>query len=104
MQKGSELNYLLMHLRRGKERDLLARSDSTMGGVTWSVGHEDPGVFRNTFVRLMGLVPGEYHHLASAPYSLGNTSAFGPGGLARPAGFYFPNRPYSEFLLADLRR
>ncbi len=50
----------LQHLRVGQARELLERSDLAVDEIAWRVGYQDPGAFRKTFVRLMGLSPGEY--------------------------------------------
>ena len=50
----------LQHLRVGKARDLLERSDLPMDEIAWQVGYSDPGAFRKTFQRLMGLSPSDY--------------------------------------------
>jgi transcriptional regulator GlxA family with amidase domain len=50
----------LQHLRVGKARDMLELSTATVDEIAWRVGYEDPGAFRKTFKRIMGLSPGEY--------------------------------------------
>lgn len=50
----------LQHLRVGKARDLLERSDRAIEDIAWQVGYADAGAFRRIFQRLMGLSPGEY--------------------------------------------
>ena len=48
------------HLRIGKARELLEFTRRPVDQVAWSVGYEDPGAFRRTFHRHIGLTPGEY--------------------------------------------
>jgi transcriptional regulator GlxA family with amidase domain len=50
----------LQHLRVGRARDLLERSDLAVDEIAWQVGYRDSGAFRKTFLRLMGLTPAEY--------------------------------------------
>jgi transcriptional regulator GlxA family with amidase domain len=50
----------LQHLRVGKARDLLERTDLSIAEVAWKVGYGDPGAFRKIFQRILGLSPGEY--------------------------------------------
>jgi len=50
----------VQHLRIGKARDQLERSDLVIDEIAWRVGYEDSGAFRKIFQRLMGLSPGEY--------------------------------------------
>jgi transcriptional regulator GlxA family with amidase domain len=50
----------LQHLRVGRARDWLERSDLPVDEIAWRVGYKDPGAFRRTFLRLMGLSPGDY--------------------------------------------
>lgn len=50
----------LQHLRVGKARDLLERSDRPVEEIASCVGYDDPSAFRKTFQRLMGLSPSEY--------------------------------------------
>ena len=50
----------LQHLRIGKARDLLERTDRAVEEIAWKVGYEDPGAFRKIFIRLMGLSPSDY--------------------------------------------
>ncbi|MDC0716578.1 GlxA family transcriptional regulator [Nannocystis bainbridge] len=50
----------LQHLRVGKARDLLERSDLSIAEVAWKVGYGDPGAFRKIFNRILGLSPGAY--------------------------------------------
>ena len=50
----------LQHLRVGKARELLERSDRSVDEVAASVGYEDTGAFRKVFARVLGLSPSEY--------------------------------------------
>jgi transcriptional regulator GlxA family with amidase domain len=50
----------LQHLRVGRAREELERADLAVDEIAWRVGYEDPGAFRRTFKRLMGLSPSEY--------------------------------------------
>ncbi|MCC6553429.1 MAG: helix-turn-helix domain-containing protein [Polyangiaceae bacterium] len=50
----------LQHLRVGRARELLERSDCSVDEVAASVGYEDTGAFRKTFTRILGLSPSEY--------------------------------------------
>ena len=52
----------LQHLRIGKARDHLERSDRAIEEIAWEVGYEDPSAFRKIFIRLMGLSPSDYRH------------------------------------------
>lgn len=47
-------------LRIGKARELLELTNRTIDQVAWAVGYEDPGSFRKTFHKLIGLKPGDY--------------------------------------------
>jgi len=50
----------LQHLRVGKARYQLERSDLAIEAIAWQVGYEDPGAFRKIFQRLTGLSPNHY--------------------------------------------
>jgi transcriptional regulator GlxA family with amidase domain len=50
----------LQHLRVGKARELLERSNDSVEAIGAQVGYEDPSAFRKTFQRLLGLAPSEY--------------------------------------------
>jgi transcriptional regulator GlxA family with amidase domain len=47
-------------LRIGKARELLELTNRTIDQVAWAVGYDDPGSFRKTFHKLIGLKPGDY--------------------------------------------
>ena len=48
------------HLRVGKARELLEFTRRPVDQIAWSVGYEDPGAFRKSFQRVVGLSPSEY--------------------------------------------
>jgi transcriptional regulator GlxA family with amidase domain len=50
----------LQHLRVGKARELLERSNDSVEAIGARVGYDDPSAFRKTFQRLLGLAPSEY--------------------------------------------
>jgi transcriptional regulator GlxA family with amidase domain len=47
-------------LRVGKARELLQFGTQPIAAIAWDVGYGDPGAFRNVFIRVTGLTPGEY--------------------------------------------
>jgi transcriptional regulator GlxA family with amidase domain len=50
----------VQHVKVQKARELLEFTRLSMKEISWKVGYEDPGAFRKTFQRLLGLSPGEY--------------------------------------------
>lgn len=57
------------HLRVGKARELLEFTRRPVDQIAWSVGYEDPGAFRKSFQRVVGLTPGEYRQRFTTPSS-----------------------------------
>lgn len=47
-------------LRVAKAQELLQFGRQPIERIAWEVGYSDPGAFRKTFVRVVGLSPGEY--------------------------------------------
>jgi transcriptional regulator GlxA family with amidase domain len=50
----------LQHLRVGRARDRLERTDRSVEAIAWEVGYRDAGAFRKVFQRILGLTPGDY--------------------------------------------
>lgn len=48
------------HLRIGRGRELLERTNMTIDEISWESGYGDPASFRKLFLRLTGLTPGSY--------------------------------------------
>lgn len=48
------------HLRMGKARELLELTQRSVEQIAWEVGYQDPGAFRQVFLKVVGLMPRDY--------------------------------------------
>ena len=64
---GLNPNQYLQRVRIQNACDLLESSKLTFGQITHQIGYEDVGACRKTFIRVMGLTPGEFRRRFAYP-------------------------------------
>lgn len=62
----------LQHLKVQRARELLEFTTLSMKEISWKVGYEDPGFFRKTFKKIIGLPPVDYRRRFSTADRIAN--------------------------------